>query len=160
MDHPRTHLAPCKLYFGAHGGQFNELGNIRFEDRDDRLLCGRAYDCGHCTFLHHWLGEMQKQGFSPSWECITCIKFSKKFDDANGMQRILTGYYQAGRRRSEDSLQDDPDAPGLEGCLHVLESDNPETGQVAGQVCGWETSFLQLVLRRRDVRQFVPVSNT
>lgn len=154
MEFPRSKVAPCAIFFGAHGGKFTVLGNVD-PDEDDRLLCGKAFDCGHCGFLHQWLQVQVNNGFSCSWECDACLRFSKKFDEENGTRRILTGYYQAGRKPVDDpnSLDGDPDNPGLEGCTHVLEADNPATGQLSGQVCGWETSFLQLVLRRRDVQR-------
>ncbi len=155
MEHPTAKIAACPIFWGAHGGSFTELGNISPDSEDDRLLCGRAFDCGHCGFLHEWLTVQVAKGFSWTWECDACLRFSKRFDKDNGIRRVLTGYYQAGRKPTYDpnSLDADPDSPGLEGCTHILEADNPATGQIAGQVCGWESSYLQLVLRIRDERR-------
>ncbi len=162
MEFPRSKIAACPIFYGAQGGQFNEFGKIvRTQEDDPSVLCGRAFDCGHCSFLQDWIRVKEAQGFEWGWECVTCLNFSKRFDHESGTERLLTGYYQAGRKPSLDpnSLDADPDMPGIDGCTHILEADNQATGQVAGQVCGWETSFLQLVLRRRIVRrQPVPAS--
>lgn len=152
MEDPHDKVAPCLIYFWAHGGQFNEAGQP-LKGENDHLLCGRAYDCGHCNFLQAWVAHWINQGFAATWECVRCIEKSKKSDIENGTQRRIHGIYQAGRRFDTDpnSLEYDPDQPGLEGCQHVYEVDDDEVEppKRAGEVCKHESSFLQLVLRRR-----------
>lgn len=149
MD-PASKVAPCAIYFGANGGTFTELGNPIWEE-DVRALCGRAHDCGHCQFLHQWVAVQQSKGFSISWECVRCIKKTYKPDMKNDIERVITGYYQAGRRRglAPDDPDYDQDQPGLEGCTRIFQVDDEEVDKKAGEVCGWESSFLQLVLRRK-----------
>lgn len=116
-----------------------------------RLNCDRAYDCGVCTLLHRWLDAKVLEGYSFGWECDRCIKQTLKANVGNDIEFVITGYYQAGRKFNTDpeSGDYDPDVPGIEGCTHVHEFDDPEVNKRAGESCGWETSFLQLVLRRR-----------
>ena len=153
MEHPTSKVAACPIYFGANGGHFNELGQAELKE-DDRLLCPKAFDCGHCGYLHEWVQARIAEGYSVSWECSRCIGVStyrsRELDKQNGRECIIPGFYQAGQKFDTDpnSLSFDEDRPGIEGCTHILEEDNPETGQKAGELCGWETSFLQLVLRR------------
>lgn len=149
MGNPIEKLAACPIYFGLNGGKFSELGNANATE-DDRLLCGRAFDCGHCAALHEWVNVQLSKGYVATWECVTCISRTKKLDDQAEIERVITGYYQAGRRQTDPSDQNfDPDMPGLEGCTHVFEVDDDKRGRRAGETCGWESSFLQLVLRRR-----------
>lgn len=160
MEDPHDKVAPCIIYFWAHGGQFNELGQP-LRGQNDRLLCGRAYDCGHCNFLQEWIATRIREGFVATWECVRCIEVSKKFDMESQTQRLIHGIYQAGQRFDIDpeSLEYDVDQPGLTGCQHVYEADedNVEPPKKAGEICNHESSFLQLVLRRRaSVRRSVP----
>lgn len=141
MEHP-VKVAACKILFGKNGGTFTELGNPIWE-KDVKALCDKAWDCGHCPYLHEWVAYRIAEGYSISWECDLCLRQTEKPDKAAGTERIVTGYYQSGRKFQMDSDDPmfDPDRPGLEGCTRVI----PETREV----CGWESSFLQLVLRRR-----------
>lgn len=159
-------LAPCPILFESTGGQLDERGRPLFirqgeefvplGDPQARINCDRAYDCGVCQLLHGWLKAKIDAGYSFGWECDQCLRDTLKADKENNIDRIVTGYYQAGRRFDIDpqSLEFDPDVPGIEGCTRVYELDDPENNKRAGERCGWETSFLQLVLRRRrsDVR--------
>jgi hypothetical protein len=150
MERP-IKVAACPIYFGANGGQFTELGTADVQE-DDRLLCPIAFDCGKCGFLHRWLSVQVANGFSATWECVHCIKKSKSIDASNNVERIVTGYYQAGRKNDDPESPDyDEDRPGLSGCTHVLEWDESEAtpSRTMGQECGWESSLLQLVLRKR-----------
>lgn len=141
MEYPTAQVAACLIYFGAHGGRFTPEGRPIKTD-EDRLLCGRAFDCGSCPFLHQWLQEQIRQGFTPGWECVSCIHRATRYKDANEYETFITGYYHSG-------VADDPDHPGIVGCTHVLREDNLKTGQKAGEVCGYQSFLLQLVLRKR-----------
>jgi hypothetical protein len=154
-------LASCPILFVSTGGQLNERGRPLFTlngtemvplgNPEARLNCDRAYDCGVCTLLHRWLETRVAEGYSFGWECDRCLKYTRSLDEENDIERIVTGYYQAGRKFTIDPEDKDfdPDKPGLDGCTHVHEFDDPEVNKRAGEKCGWETSFLQLVLRRR-----------
>lgn len=152
MEDPHDKLAPCVVYFWAHGGRFTEDGRPIKGDQD-RLLCGKAFDCGHCDFLQSWVASAVQSGFVATWECVRCVQKSKKPDAANGVERRVHGIYQAGQRSDvdPDSLEYDDDRPGVQGCQHIYEFDDDEVEppKRAGEVCGWESSFLQLVLRRK-----------
>lgn len=149
MEHPTSKVAACPIYFGANGGRFSELGRAILESKDDRLLCGVAFDCGHCSYLAQWVEVQRANGYSVSWECDHCLRVTLKRDRRDNIERVLPGFYQAGRSNLDPLGKDyDPDLPGLRGCTRILDEDDEETGQKAGQECGWETSFLQLVLRR------------
>ena len=132
MDAP-VRVAFCKVLFWKNGGQFTPTGLPIFKHRI-RGRCSRAFDCGACSYLQEWIAYLASQGWSWGWECDKCLKETKKTDEANGLVRSVQGFYQAGRRsdRTPDDPDYDPDRPGLEGCT----------------TCGWETSFLQLVVRR------------
>ena len=136
MAHP-VRLAFCPILFGKNGGQFDDKGLPVFATRQDKAVRGRcdeAFDCGTCPFLSEWVAVQVNNGWSVGWECQGCLKGSKKLDEVAGIKRILPGYYQAGRKPYPPDHQDhDTDRPALEGCT----------------VCGYESSFLQLVLRRR-----------
>lgn len=154
-------LAPCAILFESTGGQLDRKGRPLFTLQGGDVVplgssqalinCDRAYDCGVCPLLHRWLQQKVTEGYSYGWECDQCLRATFKTDRANNIERIVTGYYQAGRKFgiSTESPDFDPDQPGLEGCTHVHEFDVPEVEKRAGEVCGWESSFLQLVLRRR-----------
>lgn len=138
MEHP-VQVAFCLIYFGANGGTFDELGRPIFKERDEdgfpvRGKCDRPFDCGTCHHLGKWVLELQSQGWDIGWECYQCLKDTKKTDTEEN-QRFLPGHYQAGRKQDlkEEDQDYDPDQPPLEGCTR----------------CGWSTSFLQLVLRRK-----------
>ena len=160
MEHPSTKIAPCPIYFGAHGGKFDDLGRALKETDVDEyapVLCPISFDCGHCEYLHEWIRAWVARGYSIGWECDRCLRRSEKYDKANNIERLLPGFYQAGRRPDlpADDPDYDPDKPGLTGCTHVhaVDADDVEPPKRAGEICGWESSFLQLVMRRRtDVR--------
>jgi hypothetical protein len=98
-----------------------------------RSLCSRAWDCGRCSLMHEWVRGLATSGWAVGWECVGCLKDTRREDEENG-GRVLPGFYQAGRRfdRTPDDPEFDKDRPALEGCTR----------------CGWESSLLQLVLRR------------
>lgn len=135
MEHP-VRVAFCKILFGAMGGRFTLTGLPDFSDKEHVPLgnCDRAYDCGVCQLLQNWLAYLASQGWTWGWECDACLKATERSDRDAGLQRQVQGYYQAGRKRdlSPDDPNYDPDQPALEGCTR----------------CGWESSFLQLVIRR------------
>jgi hypothetical protein len=135
MEHP-VRVAFCKILFWKNGGQFSPTGLPVVNAREQvRGKCTRAYDCGQCSYLQEWIAFLQQQGWSFGWECDTCLKKTEVEDRKNGVERHVQGYYQAGRKyetQPEDQWNWDPDRPGLEGCTR----------------CGWESSFLQLVIRR------------
>lgn len=138
MEHP-VRVAFCPIYFGSNGGQFDSLGKPIFSKRDEdgfpaRGKCDRPFDCGTCPYLGQWVLNLQAQDWEIGWECEKCLKDTKK-EDTDKNIRFLPGFYQAGRSKDlkpEDSDYD-PDRPPLEGCTR----------------CGWETSFLQLIIRMR-----------
>lgn len=159
-------IAKCPILFVSTGGQLDERGRpiyitARAANGQPVLVpagnpeavawCERAYDCGVCPHLHKFLNTKIAEGWAFGWECDRCLKVTKELDAGNGVERKVTGIYQAGRKFgiSSESNDYDPDAPGLEGCTHIHEFDDPEVDKRAGEKCGWETSFLQLVLRRR-----------
>jgi hypothetical protein len=135
VEHP-VRVAFCPILFGKNGGQFSPNGLPIFRSEDEvaaRGRCDIAYDCGVCPHLGEWVGHMTQQGWKIGWECVYCIKDSKKDDEAQGRQRTLPGFYQAGRLPVPPDHPDyDPDQPPLHGCT----------------TCGYESSFLQLVLRK------------
>ena len=132
-------LGFCKILFGVNGGKFTATGlPIIGESEDDaeraRGKCWRAFDCGSCIHMSTWLAQLEAQGWHFAWECDRCLRETEKLDKEAGTTRFVQGFYQAGRKydRSPDDPDYDSDRPGLEGCTR----------------CGWESSFLQLVLRR------------
>ena len=144
MDHP-IRVAFCPLFFSSNGGEFDQNGLPRVFRVDDeekpklvgrlwvRGKCKKAYDCGSCSLMREWVEGEQRRGWVVGWECSQCLKLTKKEAASEG--RVLPGFYQSGRH--PDLTMDDPDydkdKPKLSGCTR----------------CGYETSFLQLVLRRR-----------
>jgi hypothetical protein len=122
MLHPER-SAFCLLLFGSNGGQFDELGRPIF--RGQLGTCGRAFDCGTCPLMREWMLKLAQDGWEWGWECDQCLKNTFDTDHAREVERILPGYYQS-------SQPDDEDHPPIEGCTR----------------CGWQTSFLQLILRR------------
>jgi hypothetical protein len=149
MEHP-VKTAPCPLFFAANGGRFNQLGMPVFRsdtfdqnDPDDAFVaatnCDRAYDCGACPLLIQWIEHEVAQGWTVGWECTKCLNDSLLYERDNpDVQRRLAGFYQSGRRPelTPDDEDFDPDRPHLAGCTS----------------CGWQSSFLQLVLRRQRPR--------
>ena len=132
-------VAFCPIYYGANGGLFDERG-VPMEDPDaeetvhTRGKCDRPFDCGTCPYLHQWVGKLASQGMGIAWECIACLKQTKKMDKESGVIRFIPGYFQAGRPPVPEGHPDyDKDNPPLAGCTR----------------CGWESSFLQLIIRRR-----------
>jgi len=116
----------CPLYFSAHGGQFNEKGLALFSGMMIPGVCDRAFDCGTCSLMSKWVSEMIAAGWSVGWECDQCLKNTFLDDKGRGVNRLLPGFYQAS--------QPDPQQSGfIPGCTR----------------CGWQTSFLQIVLRRQ-----------
>ncbi len=156
-------FAACELLFESTGGilkngrpvlvpsQDGSGELIRAGNPDAIIMCDRAFDCGSCQLLHRWLEIKLQEGYSATWECQYCLKKTQKSDERDGVERIITGYYQTGRRTDIDPTDKDydPDIPGLAGCTHIFEFDDPETGKRSGEMCLWESSFLQLVLRRK-----------
>lgn len=123
--------APCELFRWATGGV--------------KTLCDIAYDCGQCHILHRWATIMMSEGWSLSWECITCINAAmleekRRKRDRGGTGKLVwvPGYFQSARDPSlEMSHQDfDRDRPQFTHCM----------------ACGWTNfSFLQIILRRDSV---------
>lgn len=132
MERP-VRVAFCKILFWKYGGQFSSTGipDLRAQVRGK---CTRAYDCGQCSFLQEWLLHLQQQGWGWGWECDRCLRETEDLDRISNIERHVQGFYQAGRKwdRTPDDPDYDPDRPGLEGCTR----------------CTWESSFLQLVIRR------------
>lgn len=133
MDRP-VKVAFCKLLYAANGGEFNKLGlpikgKVRVRGR-----CDAAYDCVSCPLMMEWLALTQSQGWRSGWECLKCLSDTRDEDLAIGV-RELPGFFSAGRSPdlSPEDEDFDPDRPILWGCTR----------------CGWESSFLQLVLRKR-----------
>jgi len=135
VEHP-VRVAFCKILFWKNGGSFSPTGLPIFRSTDERVQgrCTRAYDCGQCSYLQEWLVFLQQQGWAWGWECDACLRKTLEEDRKSNIERHVQGYYQAGRRwdRTPDDPEYDPDRPGLEGCTR----------------CGWESSFLQLVIRK------------
>jgi len=132
MEHP-VRAAFCKILFWKMGGTFGPTG-LPILQEGVRGKCNRAFDCGSCSHMQDWLTLLYQQGWSWGWECDRCLRETLSEDEAQNIERRVQGFYQAGRssQRMEDDPDFDPDRPGLEGCTR----------------CGWESSFLQLVLRR------------
>lgn len=136
-------VAFCPVYYGANGGAFDDRGRPTWktEDAEDdgypiRGKCDRPFDCGTCPYLHQYVVSLEKQGWTISWECVHCLKETKRLDDEAHQERSLPGFYQSGRPQvPEDHPDYDSDQPPLGGCVR----------------CGWASSFLQLVLRRAKV---------
>lgn len=126
-------VAFCKILFAKNGGRFTATG-LPIVNEGARGYCDRAFDCIMCIYLQEWVQVLIQQGWQASWECDACLKATKGSDEAAGVERQVQGFYQAGRAADlqPTSSDYDPDRPALDGC----------------QRCGWETSFLQLVLRR------------
>jgi hypothetical protein len=140
MDEP-IRVAFCIVFFGYNGGRFDANGLPIQEDLDEddlpvRGKCDKPYDCGTCPILSQWVLLLQQRGWEIGWECYTCLPYGITDRSAEkGIELKLPGFYQSGRSpvlRPEDE-DFDPDLPPLTGCTH----------------CGYQSSFLQLVLRRR-----------
>jgi hypothetical protein len=143
LDHDNpVRAAYCRLFFAHNGGEFGTnglpiIGTIDEEGKMDavaiRSLCPHPFDCGTCPLLTAWVVAKQAEGWAISWECDDCLRRTQRSDKLV-YERIIPGYYQAGRNPDipRDSADYDPDRPKLDGCL----------------VCGYESSFIQLVLRR------------
>jgi hypothetical protein len=138
LDHP-VRVAFCRIFFGANGGQFDALGRPIFHNVEEdgfpiRGKCDKPFDCGTCSYLGQWILVLNGQGWQVGWECNKCLRDTEKQDKAE-LQRSLPGFYQSGRHSSltPKDADYDSDQPPLDGCTR----------------CGWETSFLQLVLRKR-----------
>lgn len=125
----------CPLYFASNGGSFQQNGLPIFVDHEDiRGNCDKPYDCIECSLLQEWVHALQADSWVPGWECEQCLK------DTRLEKRVLPGFYQTGRDPETDPFSSLPgysneeiSTPQLTGCTR----------------CGWQTSFLQLVLRRR-----------
>lgn len=137
MEHPNR-VAFCKLLFAWNGGTFNER-NMPVVSKDSwvRGSCDRAFDCLECTVMLNWLDSLKKQGWAIGWECDFCLKETDAERHREDMQRSVEGFYQSGwrSRLAPDDPEFDEDKQALEGCTR----------------CGWETNFLQLVLRRHKL---------
>lgn len=134
-------VAWCPLLFARYGGAFTKSGvpifageKLDLDQRDGpsdgmpiRGKCDRGYDCGHCYVLHEWLESLVKDGWWFGWECDACLRRSE-WSDKETMIRSLPGIYQSGVQYEDDDRYEPP----LDGCTN----------------CGWQSSFLQLVLRR------------
>jgi hypothetical protein len=127
MEDRPTRIAFCKILFGRNGGTFTAKGLPRFGIDDARGNCDRGSDCGECSLLQEWLKVMHAQGWDWSWECDKCLRDSDKANDNGEDRRFAQGFYQSGGTPSEEVT-----APSLPGCTR----------------CGWESNFLQLVLRK------------
>jgi hypothetical protein len=125
----RPSIAFCKILFGHNGGTFTAKGLPRFGIDDVRGNCDRGFDCGECSLLHEWLKVMYAQGWAWSWECDRCLRETEKANDVGEDRRFAQGFYQSGGTTQGPS---EISAPTLPGCTR----------------CGWESSFLQLVLRK------------
>ena len=116
----------CPLYFSAHGGQFNDRGLALFNGMRIPGVCDRAFDCGTCSLMSKWVNEMMSVGWAVGWECDRCLKDTYLADKSSKTGRILPGFYQS-------SQPDDKERGYIDGCTR----------------CGWQTSFLQIILRRQ-----------
>ena len=129
MEDRPVRIAFCKILFGRHGGTFTADGLPIFGADEARGNCDRGYDCGECSLLHEWIEGLAKQGWFWGWECDKCLRDTIKSDEEANIARFVQGFFQSG------SKEQDPEAltaPALTGCTR----------------CGWETTFLQLVLRK------------
>jgi hypothetical protein len=119
----------CKLYFANNGGQFTDTGLPIFQ-RGIRANCPKPFDCYDCNIMQRWLAELHADGWATSWECTECLKRSLP----NEADRQVQGFFQSGRPSpgNGDPFDVDEDRPSLVCC----------------PICGFQTSFLQLVLRR------------
>jgi hypothetical protein len=122
--------AYCKLFFARNGGQFTDTGLPIFR-RGVKALCPRPFDCQTCQIMQSWLSGLPSSGWSPSWECVECLKKSQSLPADEG--RLVQGFFQSARPGpgQGDPFDVDEDSPPLSGC----------------PLCGFPTSFLQLVLR-------------
>lgn len=158
-------VAWCNLLFKSNGGQLNEKGAPVFRSSESfhspRGACSKAFDCGACDIMIQYLEECVSQGWDVGWECIDCLKP----DTPSGIERVLPGYYQSGR----DPKYPEPYHKRVEmmqlnraskrqgfreykfGHYDNQDSDKPwATASITGCTnCGWQSSFLQLVLRRQ-----------
>jgi hypothetical protein len=139
-------LAFCPILFGANGGQFDARGKPLFEE-GVRGTCDMPFDCGQCPHMSRWLQVCVDQGWVVGWECQACLKNEEPQlgEDGNWEafreerrrlreSRKIPGFYQSGRdpTLSPDDPAYDKDRPGLAGCTS----------------CGFQSSLLQLVLRK------------
>lgn len=145
MDHYSS--AFCTFRFSANGGRFtgNGLPIITDEDKDEDGIvisgkCTNPGDCNDCGDLRVKALELYQQGWSIDWECDQCIKVTRKSDRLQGITRELPGVYQTGRNPSSNPF---PDLPKFDN------SENRPPSVAGCMRCGWQTSFLQLILRRQ-----------
>lgn len=129
MEDRPSRLAFCKILFGRNGGTFTSKGLPIFGVDDARGNCDRGWDCGECNIMHEWLGELATQGWEWGWECDKCLRDSMEADGLEGGSRLAQGFYQSGRAEFDPY---DLRYPAITGCTN----------------CGWESSFLQLVLKK------------
>lgn len=142
MDHP-VRVAFCPILFGSNGGRFTERGLPIIDDPDEdgespRGLCDIAFDCGVCSLLAEWVQRYVDQGWAVGWECPHCLKKTKGEDGQRGLVRLLPGYFQEGR--------DEENPPDIENFNNTNQDKTPLKGCTR---CGWQSSFLQLVMRRQ-----------
>ncbi len=131
----------CPLYFSSNGGSFKSNGLPIFADDEDiRGNCDKPYDCAECSLLQDWLTALRANAWVPAWECEQCLKDVALEEKRSNVERVLPGFYQTGRDPETDPfplmpayVNDEVATPMLSGCTR----------------CGWQTSFLQLVLRRQ-----------
>lgn len=121
MEYP-VQVAFCPLLFAHNGGQFQENGKPKFMGEDIRGSCDDPHDCGNCMIMQSWLVQLKAEGWVIGWECLKCLSETKE------IPRKLPGFFQEGRL---EVLEGD-EKPAVPGCTS----------------CGWESFFLQLVLRR------------
>jgi hypothetical protein len=145
VEHP-VRVAFCKILFAENGGRFTENG-LPVSDEDIRGLCDIAWDCASCTYLNTWVELLNAEGWESGWECALCLQRTRKADASLGVERVLPGFYSAGKSAiiSPDDSDFDPDLPSLAGCTHICP---PDAEHSESYVCGWQSSFLQLILRR------------
>jgi len=143
MEHP-FRVAFCKVFFAKNGGTFTEYGLPIFSAADHseeypaRGYCDKAFDCGSCAYLQEWLWSLYDKGWEIGWECDQCLRDTIRQDFYDKTERKVEGFFQSGRPKLPVDHPDywhehDEDSGGLEGCTR----------------CGWGSSFLQLVLRKR-----------
>lgn len=123
-------LAFCKILWWKNGGAFTSSGLPLAGDEWTRGKCVKAYDCSECVFLQEWLHWLVQQGWTFGWECDACLRATLETDAQENIVRHTQGFYQEGRQ--PDPTESPLEHPALTGCTR----------------CGWESAFLQLVIRR------------
>ena len=128
-------LAFCSLLFAANGGRFNDHNKPILDGT--RGTCDEPFDCGDCPFMKSWIANLSTQGWFATWACTDCVKSlsrEEKYRKWKGLDRLIyvPGYFTSASRPEN----------------------NTESYRITRTECelchDWsDTSFLQLVLRRR-----------